>query len=365
MISPNTPYLRRIDHLRFFAAALVVVYHAFHVFSKVPLKPQNPLMSLIYEGHTGVSLFMVLSGFIFATISYQKTIDYWAFLYNRFLRIYPLVLLAVCYAAYSHRDQVTFLDLIAMIFPFGNLKGGVQSIAQGDFSALWTVSVEFQFYLIFPFIKKAFDREGLRWISGLLLLFMLLRALQFAITGSAHDLGYWTIFGKIDQFIIGIVFGYRYRERSSECASPWFLFGAVVLMLGCIQAFSSAGGFYGNGVPSKKIWWIFWPTVEGLFWATLITTYVQCNLRFGDVFENELAKLGAMSFSVYVFHSLIIKAIKIHFPNPVFTGQIPLDSLIFAVAVVLPATFLFSSLSYRIIEKPFLERRVAYAHQQN
>ena len=89
MRSTQASYLERLDHLRLLAAALVVCFHWFHRF--VPdLRPDNPLLSLIDEGHTGIGLFMVISGFIFTAITHGARIDYTGFLRNRVLRIYPL-----------------------------------------------------------------------------------------------------------------------------------------------------------------------------------------------------------------------------------------------------------------------------------
>ena len=94
MRSEQTAYLERLDHLRLLAAALVVCFHAFHR-QVGDLKPDNPLLSLIDEGHTGIGLFMVISGFIFTVISHGSAIDYAGFLRNRLVRIYPLYVFAV------------------------------------------------------------------------------------------------------------------------------------------------------------------------------------------------------------------------------------------------------------------------------
>ena len=68
MQTQQHPYLSRLDHLRFLAASLVVLFHFFH-FTHGDLKSGNPLVSLVDEGHTGTALFMVISGFIFTVIA--------------------------------------------------------------------------------------------------------------------------------------------------------------------------------------------------------------------------------------------------------------------------------------------------------
>ena len=103
MQSSNIKYLPAIDHLRAYAALLIVFYHGLHLFSyqirfQRPfffdnwLQTKNVLMAFLTEGHTAVSLFMVLSGFIFVYGVYGRKIDGKRFIYNRFLRTYPLFL---------------------------------------------------------------------------------------------------------------------------------------------------------------------------------------------------------------------------------------------------------------------------------
>ena len=98
MKSPNIKYLPAVDHLRGFAAALIVFYHGLHLisyemkfnapfsFSPWP-ETNNPFLAVLIEGHTAVALFMVLSGFIFAYGALGREIAYLPFIRNRFLRI--------------------------------------------------------------------------------------------------------------------------------------------------------------------------------------------------------------------------------------------------------------------------------------
>src|SRR5271167_537815 len=106
MKGKNSEYQEKIDHLRFFAAFIIIIYHSVWMY-QIVAKPLGicagvaPAGSeLILNGHTSVALFMTLSGFLFATICNGKDIDQWSFYKNRFLRIYPLfivVLLISCY----------------------------------------------------------------------------------------------------------------------------------------------------------------------------------------------------------------------------------------------------------------------------
>ncbi|MCW2524972.1 MAG: Acyltransferase, partial [Frankiales bacterium] len=106
MRSANRRYLYPVDHLRFYAATVVVFYHSTQLISQqvarrrhLPVAAwpfsRNPLKTVIFEGHTGVALFMVLSGFIFTIGTLDREVFYGRFMANRFLRIYPLYLVLV------------------------------------------------------------------------------------------------------------------------------------------------------------------------------------------------------------------------------------------------------------------------------
>lgn len=114
-------YLSRLDHLRFFAAALVVLFHYFHT-QIGDLRSGNPLISLVDEGHTGIALFMVISGFIFTLIAGNRHIRYAGFLKNRILRIYPLFVFAVFLqlfiSTYNDHRNYGLLQLLSWLIPF-------------------------------------------------------------------------------------------------------------------------------------------------------------------------------------------------------------------------------------------------------
>src|ERR671912_2212734 len=118
MISKNTEYIPRLDHLRFAAAALVVAYH--FAYGSIPADTRNPILLVIKQGYNGVSLFMVLSGFILTRICLHKEIDYRSFLFNRLLRIYPLYILIVFAAASSGGRSMGFGSFIALTSLMGN-----------------------------------------------------------------------------------------------------------------------------------------------------------------------------------------------------------------------------------------------------
>src|SRR3954447_14078267 len=85
--------LEKLDHLRFVACLMVMIWHFSHAFVPATVVPSWTWLSLIEEGHTGVSLFCVISGFIFGWLYYGRSIVLRQFARNRALRILPIFLL--------------------------------------------------------------------------------------------------------------------------------------------------------------------------------------------------------------------------------------------------------------------------------
>ena len=345
-------YLSRLDHLRFFAAALVVLFHYFHT-QLGDLRSGNPLVSLVDEGHTGIALFMVISGFIFTVIAGDRHIHYGGFIKNRVLRIYPLFIFAV------------FLQLLGWLMPFRSETVPLSPY----FVQLWTIWVEFQFYLIFPFLLAFSRRHGSRYLWAWLGLLVLVRALVFAASGSVRFVAYETIFGRLDQFIIGMLLARLWQARATQAGgavapslSPlWLALAGLAVLLG-LHAFSRKVGFSELASP----FWIIWPALEAALWAGFVWAYLCTRwpgpqaLRQGV--DRALAALGAVSFSTYVLHNLVIAAYKAHLP-PLATGAGPVADALATGALLLPVVLALAAVTYQLIERPFLALRGSYLRQ--
>lgn len=357
MRTEQTPYLERLDHLRLLAASLVVCFHAFHRHVG-DLRPDNPLLSLIDEGHTGIGLFMVISGFIFTVIADGARIDYWGFLRNRIVRIYPLflfgVFLTLTISTYNEHRNYGLATFLEWALPFRASTVGEST----HFVQLWTIWVEFQFYLIFPFLKLFSERQGSRYLLGLLLLLMSIRAMIFLVYGSVRFVAYESIFGRLDQFLIGMLAARLWLDGARHrLGNPLHLLAACAAVLAVVHWFNRQGGH----VRLDAAWWIAWPLLEALVWAWLMLAWLGCRRGLSAPIERGLAALGAMSFSIYVMHNLVLAVI-----DRLAGGVLPLSgnpvraALLQAVLIALPVTVLAAWPTYRLIERPFLAFRGRY-----
>lgn len=359
--SLNIGYLDRLDHLRFVAAGLVVLYHYFHDIVGLSYWGNNPVLSLIDEGHTGVSLFMVLSGFIFGKIGYNRELDYRQFIVNRIIRIYPLYFVALFISHSSHRLEFSKVDVLFFLFPFFNQ---IDLAKVPQFGQLWTVGVEFQFYLIFPFLSTFINRKGFRYLASLLGLLIGIRYLLYMYEGSVRDIAYWTILGRLDQFLLGIGAAYLYQQKRFsvmlESRINCLLSVAVIVIL--IYAFDFSGGY--SNAPQAK-WWIIWSFAEGLGWSYLALSYLCVKITIPISISKLFSTLGALSFSIYVMHYMVIPYVHRYIGRVHYTGINSLDITIEGVFVVLPLVVSFSYVTHRLIEMPFLSLRKSYASKSD
>jgi peptidoglycan/LPS O-acetylase OafA/YrhL len=110
---------------------------------------------LASPGWLGVNLFFVLSGFLITGILLESrgSSNYWRSFYTRrALRILPLYLVVLLILRfYSHLDWTYLLFCLLYL---ANFTDGLRGEHYG---ALWTLAVEEQFYLVWPFLVRRFQ----------------------------------------------------------------------------------------------------------------------------------------------------------------------------------------------------------------
>ncbi|MEO7431098.1 MAG: acyltransferase [Dokdonella sp.] len=365
MRSPNIRYLPAVDHLRAYAALLIVLYHGLHLFAYFArfhqpfgidhwLQPGNVVAAALTEGHTAVALFMVLSGFILTHGSLDTDLDARGFLRNRLLRTYPLFLLLVFAGIAAAPGNFQWSSFLQTVFGFANLPGAL--VAPPFSSMLWTIAVEWQFYVLFPLLLMILKRGWAKNLAGLVAVLILFRWMAVVAGGNARDLAYTTIFGRLDQFLIGMAAAECFRRYPlSRRAGAWLAALSLASMVGALAAFNVAGGW-----PVVSTWKILWPTFEGLIWAAFVIGYIDLANDARGLWSRLLARIGEISYSIYLIHFIVITTM-ITFALPVvFSGHVVVDALLNTLFFALPATLLVSALTYRFIEWPFLRLRGRY-----
>jgi peptidoglycan/LPS O-acetylase OafA/YrhL len=371
----NTRYDAGIDHLRAFAALLVVFYHGYDVMiarfeplAGVKVDPvlTNPLYVFVREGHVGVGLFMALSGFLFTRITFGQRVSYPAFMLNRFLRIYPLMLTILALAVFLHPGKFNLENLAGSMLIFTRLpgldQGPILDIAPWT-SIFWTITPEFQFYIIFPLLLTILHRFSFKSLIALLLIALTVRTSVALFFMDLTNISYATIYGRIDQFLIGMIAAAWCRNGFTESRLAALLFPlAFLVMLGAMF------GYHYLRYNVDQTWWrAVWPTIEGLFCTFVIVTYLPVARRLPGLFSAGLAAIGEASFSLYLLHQAVITYLQwpagtafLRSPLTMLSLGAPTISFSIVAFCLAPFAIAVSLVTYRVIERPFLNLRVRY-----
>ena len=366
MKSTNFGYIPALDHLRGFAAVLVLFFHSSHFISHkliygTPYDPANwaragnPFSALAIEGHTAVSLFFLLSGFVFTVGSLQKKLNYIGFYRNRLLRTYPLFLFFLILGIAFNTENFSIVALLQSVFFMANSDTAING---GAFTfVFWSIAVEWHFYLLFPFLLVCVQKRGWKVLLGLILALLVVRTGAYFAGADMRVLSYWTIVGRLDQFLLGMLAGIYYRTyfvagKRLDYVAIW---GAgLVLML--LFGFNQLGG----GGANNHLW-IFWPTLEAMAWAIFLMGYLSIARHFHRLLGNALVALGTISYSIYMGHYLVLDFFLRHdwdslwrLGDPVATAA--LTTFVF----MLPLVLLLAVITYFCVERPFLLRRSSY-----
>ncbi len=361
MQSLNIQYNPRLDQLRWLAATLVFLFH-FHLEYRGAggVGLSGPWTALVTEGYTGIGLFFTLSGFLFMQIAlHQKGIVYRDFLRNRLLRIAPLYLVIFLFATSIGRDKFQPQDLL---FLFTSNLGMPPTSANPITGAAWTISLEFFFYMVFPFLARFSMERGVVYLGGWLLLLVFFKVTAYPVNDNSTLMYFSTWVGRFDQFLIGMAAAMLYAQHRAMLArvAPLLLVASIALVLWQTALLQRVAPF---GAAPKSSFWIWWSMLESAGWAALILAWVSFAPRLPGVVERVLSHGGKISFSFYLLHMALLHLLARRIGLIAPTGVSWVDAGIM-VALTYGATWALGTLSYHVIEEPFLRMRRSYGAQR-
>lgn len=379
--------LIELDALRGVASLLVVFFHLNgHIGSQLTGDVGtwvNPILAFVVSGHTGVTLFFILSAFLLSLphVTAGATPapgDSSKFFRRRALRILPLYWTAVLVGTVATSNQLYDLVRATPYLAFLNGLGVGESMMPWS-AVWWSLATEAQFYLLLPLLPIALHSRRRRAIATSLLAILAVLYCLF-VTGTARPessivsskLAH-SIFGRAPAFLFGISLAWIYQRhgasiRSSLEARRWIRSGGADLLL-VVSLFSlgmllrwvaHVGYRAAELVPGNH----FWHVVEALLWACVLFLVLLAPLKVKSLFNSRfLIWTGEVSYSTYIWHYPIILWLVSEARQ--LLDEIPwgydIPALIFRVSIV-AVVLVASGLSYRVIEVPFLrlKKRIAY-----
>lgn len=352
-------YIKEFDGLRGILALWVLVGHCA---SATPIF-KTPFTEAFYN-QKAVTVFIILSGFAIAAMIDQKGDSYGTYLLRRILRIFPvyLLFLAISVAVAPLALQVWQAAPPAPFTP-ARIEIATDTLAywpahlaahlvalhglvppallpSTDYAFLgqaWSISLEWQFYLIAPAMIPLVLGHWPRAIAGKAAILAALAIVAFVITRMPDG-----FIGKsLPDFVIGILSYHVLKvvERG-QIADTAIAAGALLLIAVTIVTLRAGSLPY-----------LVWAIAFGAVALRRRTESPAARTVSGLLLWRPLQWIGRMAYSMYLSHMIVLLFGLMILERVHITSPIPFGAIL--LAFVLLGTLIVSTLSYNLVEMPF------------
>lgn len=292
-----------VEGLRGLAAFMVMWWHLRHWVSSE--------RGVDAFGYTGVDLFFVLSGFVFAPYVFGRPLALRAFALRRMLRIYPSYLVSLVLYMLLRHAQGADPWLYAWQHALLLHTSFSQEIAAYYNGAYWSLPVELEFYVLVPVLAWVVRRR--RWGFGMVLVFALFlhQALSLWVMPGQSPLP-WVLAlvhwpGLWAEFLLGCLAWRmsrlprlrRWVPAMCGVSALWWLAGAMVWI-----TLGDAGVMAHPMLRGNMGYW------AALSYALLVCAVGACSAAAGATSEGgwsgwaRVSMLGGqLSYGVYLLHN--------------------------------------------------------------
>lgn len=306
------------------------------------------------NGAFGVLIFFVLSGFLITWLMLKEldrsgTVSLKNFYRRRMLRIFPAfyAFWIAAVAIYLLRGHfIHWGQAISAFFYVSNYYMALVPTGTEVFAHTWSLSIEEQFYLLWPFLFLL-GRGNLRrlawWLAGAIVAVWIHRSLCHLVYGVRVEYIYRAFDTRLDHLAVGCLLAVLLRQGRLDGFAravtyrPWFPLVTLAILFGVQPLHASFTFTYVVGY-----------AIEPLLVAVFLLQLVWYSDTGGwRIFEHPVTRyLGRISYPLYLWQQLTL------FTSKRLTDGLP---VVVQLAFALAVTVAFASASYFIVEKPFLK----------
>jgi peptidoglycan/LPS O-acetylase OafA/YrhL len=323
-------------------------------------------LHMIPGGVVGVDMLLVLSGFLITVLLVEEwdkkgEISLGAFYRKRFLRVLPplvamLVLGSIVGVLIGYNTSAIAIKESLLTLGFISNWHTIHHTNMPTFGHTWTLSLEVQFYLIWPVALAFMLRAGVRrsyiltTVIGGIVLSAALRIGWFTALRAHHrELSMRLFMGldtRADTLLFGCLAGlvvawrlhpWSMRFQQSLTALGWVSVGLMTYMIARCHH-EQYVYYYGlsfalaAACATLLVWWIVAPP-RSLIWL---------------LERRAIVSLGRVSYAFYLFHMPLVQFFQ---PLHKHWGSAITSSIVIALSMA------FAVLSYYFIERPVLSLR--------
>lgn len=379
-------YVEPIEGLRGVAVLWVILFHYVSVRDPRALDPWiaailgfRPAEVILRNGYLGVDLFFLITGFLLVlpwarhAMEGRAVPDTRDFYIRRVRRIVP---------AYYVQLILLFCLFVPLLWGLGfwprNLWFGLYNgVAHGLFlhyttpissasltvnGPLWSLALEFQYYLLLPFLAPLIVRAPLRWAAALVLVAVAWRwlatydlgplvAFEMRL-GSPWNLNEETIRhllltqlpGYMGHFAAGILVGLGWLRWRRHEATPTSIAASAIVTAGAIAFLYWLYGAGGGAVVGSLTW-----LATTVAFAVAMFALVSRSGALGQALlgNHALTFVGRTSYSAYLYHMPLLLVWNHYQWLP--GSWLSLPAYLLAVGTV-------AWISYRFVEVPFMKK---------
>jgi peptidoglycan/LPS O-acetylase OafA/YrhL len=360
-------YLPELDVLRAFAFFAVFAKHFTpndletyerHGFSH---RSAHVLASMARTGENGVMLFFCLSSYLIThlllrELSRRGRVRVGAFYMRRVLRIWPLYLVFTAIAAslplVDPEQNFGWKAVLPFLLFGGNWVFALGIPVKTVATPLWSISVEEQFYICWPWVvRRATPASLKRTVVVLLLVAAANRVL--VVTHVIHTNLWNNTFTQLDSIALGALLALGAGERGASVKRRFRAHFVVLAVLVCVAA------RYFKGDDDQPWSLVYYPLVA-VCCAVVLWSVIGAEIDRSSVAMRVLLYLGKISYGLYVIHSFAIYLVeKLLARLPIHAGFLGIFVVRGMCALLL--TISLAAISYRWLESPFLRFKRSYS----
>ncbi len=376
MFSKEKVYFPNLNGVRFVAALGVIAHHIEQGKNMYGLDNiyTNSFVGGVF-GKLGIIMFFVLSGFLITYLLLKEkektgTISVRNFYIRRIFRIWPLyymiIFLGIFVLPQFHFFHIPWysdfvhdhwwLKLVLFLFFVPNIADVLFRATPAPFiNQAWSVGVEEQFYLLWPWIVK-FSKNILKVLLYIISFYFAIRIVFIILHANNPasklyaDLDYfWEYFCIDDMALGGIMAWILYHKKEKALKFLFNKYTQIVTYI-CIVFFALRG----IAIP------FFTYELYAIPFAVMIIN-LAANKNTIVSFDNKaLDYLGKVTYGLYMYHGIAI----VIGMRAVMAWVSP-HNLVMSNIVIYGVTFgsciLMTILSYELYERPFLRAKVKYS----
>ena len=284
-----------IDIIKAISLISVIIYHLYE-----------------YKGtYIGVVLFFVISGYLITEVLYERDDSYFKFIKRRYTKIFPpliVVLTISClafYYFYGFLSMKLVFNSLSSLFGFSNIyqifSGMSYFERSGDLFPLlhtWSLSIEIQFYIIFPFFIYLFKKLKLniKVIATIIIILSLISGgIMFYKEYMNYDISaiYYGTDTRIFSILIGSAFYFLFKNKElnpKRANILSYIFLGIIVVITLSVDYSSKSNYYG---------FLYLISILGGF--ITVTSLKTGFLDFKGPIAKPLSKLGEHSYVYYLW----------------------------------------------------------------